>query len=71
MIVQLVTQLEGFARKLEQAKNAVYRATNRFMPNWMLVSPEVMPILTFVPGFQAASNAIANGPSLVYQFKKD
>lgn len=55
--------MEGFARKLEQAKNAVYRATNRFMPNWMLVSPEVMPILTFVPGFQAASNAIANGPS--------
>lgn len=60
--ISYAMKAEGFARKLEQAKNAVYRATNRFMPNWMLVSPEVMPILTFVPGFQAASNAIANGP---------
>ena len=28
----------------------------------MLVSPDIMPILTFVPGFKAANNAIANGP---------
>lgn len=42
----------------------VYKATRRFMPNWMLVSPDMMPILTFVPGFKAASSAIANGPYL-------
>ena len=53
---------EGFARKLEQAKAAVYKETRRFMPNWMVVSPDIMPILTFVPGFKAASAAIANGP---------
>jgi len=53
---------EGFARAIEQAKALVYKATGRFMPNWMLVSPDVMPILVFVPGFQAASNSIANGP---------
>ena len=40
----------------------VYKRNNRFMPNWMLVSPDIMPILTFVPGFKAANNAIANGP---------
>lgn len=53
---------EGFARKLEQAKAAVYKANRRFMPNWMIISPDVMPILTFVPGFQPANNSIANGP---------
>lgn len=26
---------EGFARKLEQAKAAVYKATGRYMPNWI------------------------------------
>ena len=53
---------EGFARKLEQAKMIVYKATNKFLPNWMLVSPDMMPILTFVKGFTPANNAIANGP---------
>ena len=53
---------EGFARVIEQAKMDVYRRTGRHIPNWMVVSPEVMPVLTFVPGFKAASNSIANGP---------
>lgn len=53
---------EGFARKIEQAKAIVYKRTGRYMPNWMLVSPDVMPILTFVPGFQAKNSSIANGP---------
>ena len=69
MIVQFVTQLEGFAKKLEEAKAAVYKVNRRFMPNWMLVSPDMMPIITFVPGFKPASNSVANGPSLVYQVK--
>lgn len=53
---------EGFAKKIEEAKMAVYKKTNRFMPTWMLVSPDMMPILTFVPGFKAASAVAANGP---------
>lgn len=53
---------EGFARKIEQAKAVVYKATGRFMPNWMLVSPDVMPILTFVKGFVPSNNTVANGP---------
>lgn len=40
----------------------VYRATGRFQPTWMLVNPEMMPILTFVPGFQGNNANIANGP---------
>ena len=53
---------EGFSRKLAQAKMIVYKATNKFLPNWMLVSPDMIPILNFVKGFQPANNAIANGP---------
>ena len=53
---------EGFARVLEQAKAVVYKKTGRWMPNWMLVGPEVMPILSFVKGFQPAANAVVNGP---------
>lgn len=26
---------EGFAKKLSMAKNVVYKATGRFMPNWI------------------------------------
>lgn len=52
---------ESFARAIEQAKTLVYRATNKFMPTYMIISPEVMPILAFVPGFQAANNSVANG----------
>ena len=53
---------EGFSRKIEQAKMGVYKRTNRLLPTWMLVSPDIMPILTFIPGFKAASNVTINGP---------
>ena len=60
--ISYAMKAEGFARKLEQAKMVVYKATNKFLPNWVLVSPDVMPILTFVKGFEPAANAVANGP---------
>lgn len=53
---------EGFARKISQAKMSVYKRTNRLMPTWMVVSPDMVPILTFVPGFKAEGSAVANGP---------
>lgn len=57
-------QAEGFAKKLEEAKMVVYKRTNRFIPNYMICSPDVLPILNFVPGFKAADATIANGPFL-------
>ena len=42
----------------------IYSKTRRFMPNWMIVSPEIMPILTFVKGFVPASSTLVNGPYL-------
>ena len=53
---------EGFARKIEQAKAAVYKKTGKHLPNWMLVGPSVMPIITFVPGFQSANPTAVAGP---------
>lgn len=57
-------QAEGFAKKLEEAKMVVYKRTNRFVPNYMICSPDVLPILNFVPGFKASDATIANGPFL-------
>ena len=53
---------EGFARAIEKAKAIIYKKTQRFAPNWMLVSPDVMTVLPFVKGFVPAANAVANGP---------
>ena len=53
---------EGFSRALEQAKVAVYKRTQKLQPTWMLCSPDVLPILTFVPGFKASGSIQANGP---------
>ena len=52
---------EGFARAVEQAKMKVFVRTQKLTPTWMLVSPDLMPILTFVPGFKGNSNAITAG----------
>ena len=41
---------------------AVYKVTKKFTPNFMVVAPDVMPILNFVPGFTAASVNEINGP---------
>ena len=52
---------ESFAKKIEEAKAGVYMVTKRFLPNWMLVGPMMMPVLQFVPGFKAANASVANG----------
>lgn len=59
--------MEGFAKKIQEAKMAVYKQTGRYMPNWMLVSPGMLPVLTFVPGFSASSSGMANGPFVAGQ----
>ena len=55
---------EGFARAIEQAKMKVFVRTQKLTPTWMLVSPDIMPVLTFVPGFKGNSNAITAGAYL-------
>lgn len=60
--VSLMEHYAGFAEKLEMAKAVVYRRTQKFAPNYMLVAPEVMPIIAFIPGWQPAAAGVVNGP---------
>lgn len=53
---------EGFVELLEIAKQKIYDKTKRFAPNYMLIASNVLPILTFIPGFRAASTGKINGP---------
>lgn len=41
---------------------ALYNTTKKFTPNFMVVAPDIMPIIQFVPGFQPASIGEVNGP---------
>lgn len=55
---------EGFAEIIEMAKQVVYDRTKRFVPNYMLIASNILPILTFMKGFQAAPVSSINGPYL-------
>lgn len=53
---------EGFSETLEIAKQRIYDRTQKFAPNYMLIASNVLPILTFMKGFQAAPAGVYNGP---------
>lgn len=60
--VSLADHFAAFAAKIEEYKMSIYKKTNKFVPNFMVVASDVMPVLSFVPGFQAASINEVNGP---------
>jgi hypothetical protein len=60
--VALSEHYAAFAAKIEEYKMFIYKKTKKFAPNFMVVASDIMPILTFVPGFQAASISEINGP---------
>lgn len=60
--VSLADHYAAFAAKIEEYKMAVYNVTRKFTPNAMVVASDVMPVLSFVPGFQPASVSEINGP---------
>jgi len=62
--VSLADHYAAFAAKLEEYKMEVYQKTKKFTPNFMVCAPDVMPVIQFVPGFQAASVGEVNGPYL-------
>ena len=41
---------------------AIYDRTKKFAPNFMVVASDIMPVLSFVPGFQGANVTEINGP---------
>lgn len=52
----------AFTEIIEIGKQKIYDRTKRFAPNYMLIASNVLPILTFIPGFNAASTSSINGP---------
>ena len=46
---------EGFAEVTALASSIIYGKTQRYMPNYMLIAPDILPILGFVTGWQPAS----------------
>lgn len=54
----------GFVEAIEVAKRIIYTRTQRFVPNYMIISPEVLSVLTFINGWKAASTNNINGPYL-------
>lgn len=53
---------EGFTEILEIGRQKIYDATKRFMPNYLLIASNILPVLTFIPGFKAMSTGQVNGP---------
>ena len=53
---------EGFTEIVENARRYIYDRTKRFAPNYMVISSDVLPILTFIKGFTAAPVGTINGP---------
>ena len=52
----------GFVEILEIARQKIYDRTKRFAPNYMLIASNLLPILAFIPGFEAAPVNAINGP---------
>lgn len=52
----------GFGEIVEDAAKVIYKRTQKHMPTYMLISPEIKPVLKFVPGFTAAPISTINGP---------
>ena len=62
MGVSKAEHYEGFAEVVEIGKQLIYDNTKRFAPTYMLIASDILPILTFIKGFSAASTSSVNGP---------
>ena len=52
----------GFLEVIEEAKAIIYKRTQKFHPNYMVIAADVLPILKFVNGFTATRVAKMAGP---------
>lgn len=52
----------AFLEVIEEAKAIIYKRTQKFHPNYMVIAADVLPILKFVNGFTAAKVSKMNGP---------
>lgn len=55
---------EQFVEILARAKKVLYTRTQKFAPNYMVVGANILTILPYLPGWNAASVSTINGPYL-------
>lgn len=53
---------EGFTEILEIARQKIYDRTKKFVPNYMLIASNILPIISFIKGWTAAPTGDMNGP---------
>lgn len=53
---------EGFVEMVGIARQKIYDKTQRFLPNYMIISSSILPILGFIKGWTAAPATAINGP---------
>ena len=53
---------EGFNQVVNRAKAVIYQRTQKFAPTYMIVGSNVLTILPFLNGWNAAPMGIVNGP---------
>ena len=60
--VSLVDHYAGFAKMFDEIATDVYNATYKFTPNYMVCARDVVTVLGFINGWQAAPVGQINGP---------
>ena len=58
----------GFAEVIEIAKSQIYQATQRFIPNYIIVASDILPVLSFIDNYNPSTNSSINGPYLAGTF---
>lgn len=66
--VSLVEHYQGFAKLFDETATDVYNATLKFTPNYMVCARDVVTVLSFLNGWQAAPLGQINGPYLAGTF---
>ena len=54
--------MDGFSEIIEIAKSAVYNATKRFVPNYMVCASDVLTVLSLNSQWKPVNTGLVNGP---------
>lgn len=52
----------GFGEILTLGSVGIYKKTKRYSANYIICAPDVISVLQYVPGYQAAAGGVKNGP---------
>ena len=52
----------GFGEIINIGKQIVYDRTRKFMPTYIIIASDILPVIQFVPGFTAAPTTEISGP---------